>query len=218
MKGEIDHRGTRRDYMHSELHRRDLNPDPFRQFADWLAAATTDGNFDATGMALATTDAEGRPDVRIVLLKHFDERGLCWYTDQRSPKGQELAANPRAAVVFYWPENDRQVRVDGPVEKLSDTEAEAYFQQRPDGSRFASAASEQSQPIANRAALEQRVTDLQARYPTGDVPRNPAWGGYRLQPEHFEFWQGRPSRLHDRFRYSRSAGTGGVWAIQRLMP
>ena len=125
MKGEIDHRSTRRDFMHSELHRRDLNPDPFRQFADWLAAATTAGNFDATGMALATTDAEGRPDVRIVLLKHFDERGLCWYTDQRSPKGQELAANPRAAVVFYWPENDRQVRVDGPVEKLSDTEAEA---------------------------------------------------------------------------------------------
>ena len=218
MEGEIDHRATRRDFIHGELHRRDLNPDPFRQFADWLAAATEAGNFDATAMALATADAEGHPDVRFVLLKHFDERGLCWYTDQRSQKGQELAVNPQAAAVFYWPENDRQVRVNGPVERLSDTEAEAYFQQRPSSSRFAAAASEQSQPIADREALEQRVTDLQAHYPTGDVPRNPAWGGYRLLPERFEFWQGRRSRLHDRFLYQRSEDTGGVWVIQRLMP
>ncbi|MGC9216676.1 pyridoxamine 5'-phosphate oxidase [Acidithiobacillus sp.] len=218
MEGEIDHRSTRRDFVHSELHRKDLNPDPFHQFSDWLAAAIAAHNFDATAMALATSDAEGHPDVRIVLLKHFDESGLCWYTDQRSPMGQQLAANPQAAVVFYWPENDRQVRVDGTVEKLGDVEADAYFQQRPEGSRFAAAASEQSQPIASRAALEQRVAALRARYPAGDVPRNPAWGGYRLQPEHFEFWQGRRSRLHDRFRYSRLADTGGAWVIQRLMP
>lgn len=218
MEGEIDHRDTRRDFTHGSLCRRDLDPDPFGQFARWLADATKAGNFDATAMALATADAQGRPSVRFVLLKHIDKRGLCWYTDQRSQKGQDLATNPRAAVVFYWPENDRQVRVSGSVEGLDDAETEAYFQQRPLGSRFAAAASVQSQPIADRETLEQRVTELQARYPTGSVPRNPAWGGYRLRPELFEFWQGRRNRLHDRFLYSRAEGTQETWRIQRLMP
>lgn len=218
MEGEIDHRSTRRDFIHGELHRRDLDSNPFQQLATWLAAATSAGNFDATAMVLATADASGRPDARYVLLKHFDETGLCWYTDQRSQKGQELAANPYAALVFYWSENDRQVRVNGAVEALDDSAAESYFQQRPSRSRYSAAASIQSQVIASRADLEARVVALQQRYPDDNVPRNPAWGGYRLIPERFEFWQGRRDRLHDRFVYRRSENHPFGWTIERLMP
>ncbi|WP_414041054.1 pyridoxamine 5'-phosphate oxidase [Acidithiobacillus sp. M4-SHS-6] len=218
MEGEIDHRSTRRDFTHGELHRRDLDNNPFQQLANWLAAATSAGNFDATAMVLATADASGRPNARYVLLKHFDEAGLCWYTDQRSQKGQELAANPYAALVFYWPENDRQVRVNGAVEPLDDAAAESYFQQRPSPSRYSAAASIQSQVIASRAELKARVAELQQRYPEGNVPRNPAWGGYRLIPERFEFWQGRRNRLHDRFVYRRPEGNRREWIIERLMP
>ncbi|PKY11636.1 pyridoxamine 5'-phosphate oxidase [Acidithiobacillus marinus] len=218
MEGEIDHRSTRRDFTHGELHQRDLDSNPFQQLATWLAAATSAGNFDATAMVLATADASGRPDARYVLLKHFDEAGLCWYTDQRSQKGQELTANPYAALVFYWPENDRQVRVNGAVEPLDDAAAESYFQQRPSRSRYSAAASIQSQVIASRADLEARVLALQQRYPDDNVPRNPAWGGYRLIPERFEFWQGRRDRLHDRFVYRRPENHPSEWTIERLMP
>jgi pyridoxamine 5'-phosphate oxidase len=216
MDGEIDHRSTRRDFTSGELQRKQLSDDPFQQFATWLASATEAGNFDATAMVLATADASGQPDARYVLLKHFDARGFCWYTDQRSQKGRELAANPRAALVFYWPEIDRQVRISGSVEPLGEEDAEAYFQQRPSRSRYSATASEQSQPIPNRAALEERVAALHRLYPEDNVPRNPAWGGYRLIPDHFEFWQGRRDRLHDRFRYQRNSE--GVWMIERLMP
>lgn len=212
---EIDHRSSRRDYLHGTLSRADLAADPFLQLAQWLEAAEATGNFDPTAMSLATADAQGRPSVRIVLLKHFDQRGLCWYTDTRSQKGRELAENPRAALCFYWPENDRQVRVSGSVEPLGEDEAEAYFQQRPTASRFAAAASVQSRPIARRADLEARLTALHAQYPDGKVPRNPAWGGYRLLPDHFEFWQGRAGRLHDRFTYDKDLEN---WKIERLMP
>ncbi len=218
MEGEIDHRSTRRDFTHGVLQRRDLDSNPFQQFAEWLAAATAAGNFDATAMVLATADAAGRPDARYVLLKHFDEQGLCWYSDQRSQKGQELAANPHAALVFYWPENDRQVRVNGPVQVLDATAAENYFQQRPSRSRYSAAASIQSQVIASRADLEARVAELQQRYPENDVPRNSAWLGYRLMPERFEFWQGRRDRLHDRFVYRRPEDARQTWLIERLMP
>ncbi len=218
MEGEIDHRSTRRDFIHGELHRQELDSNPFQQLATWLAAAKEAGNFDATAMVLATADASGHPDARYVLLKHFDEQGLCWYSDQRSQKGQELAANPHAALVFYWPENDRQVRINGPVEPLDTAAAESYFQQRPSRSRYSAAASIQSQVIASRADLEARVAKLQQRYPQDNVPRNPAWGGYRLIPERFEFWQGRRDRLHDRFVYRRSDDPSQPWLIERLMP
>ncbi len=212
---EIDHRSTRRDFLFGSLRRADLAAEPFSQLALWLREAEAEGNFDPTSMVLATADAEGRPSARYVLLKHFDERGLCWYTDTRSRKGQELAQNPRAALAFYWPEMDRQVRIEGAVERLSEHDAENYFRQRPPGSRLAAAASHQSQPIGSREALEQRVAVLKAQYPDGGVPRNPDWGGYRLIPEHFEFWQGRESRMHDRFVYTR---VGEGWRIERLMP
>ena len=212
---EIDHRSTRREFLHGELHRADLLPEPHAMLARWLQDAETAGNFDVTAMALATANLTGQPSVRWVLLKHFDARGLCFYTDGRSRKGQELADNPQAALAFYWPENDRQVRVEGRVERLPEADNEAYFNQRPSGSRLAAAASHQSQPIAARAVLEERLDALRAQYPAGDVPRNPDWGGYRLLPEVYEFWQGRESRLHDRFVYTRAPDG---WVVQRLMP
>ncbi|MHB9020621.1 MAG: pyridoxamine 5'-phosphate oxidase [Halothiobacillus sp.] len=214
--GEFDHRSTRRDFVFGELHRQALSVDPVAQCENWLNAAQAAGNFDATAMCLATATREGRPSARYVLLKHLDARGLCFYTDTRSRKGQELAENPFAALTFYWPEIDRQVRVTGSIEPLPDADNEAYFNQRPIKSRMSAAASHQSQPIESRAALEARFADIETRYPHGDVPRNPAWGGYRLRPDEWEFWQGRRSRLHDRFVYTRDST--GTWQIQRLMP
>ncbi len=216
MDGEIDHRATRRDFRSGTLSSTDLSANPWEQMARWLQDAEAAGNFDPTAMALATADEQGQPSVRFVLLKHFDERGICWYTDSRSQKGQELAVNPKGAVVFYWPELDRQLRLAGAVELLPEQDAESYFHQRPLGSRLAAAASIQSQPIANRALLEARVQELAQGFPEGNVPRNAAWMGYRLVPTSFEFWQGRRNRLHDRFRYLRSSE--GSWSITRLMP
>ena len=215
MLNEIDHRSTRREFLHGELHRADLLPEPHAMLAHWLKDAEAAGNFDVTAMALATASLTGQPSVRWVLLKHFDARGLCFYTDGRSRKGREMADNPQAALAFYWPENDRQLRVEGRVECLSEVDNEAYFNQRPLGSRLAAAASHQSQPLESREVLEARIERLRQQYPAGDVPRNPDWGGYRLVPELYEFWQGRESRLHDRFVYART--TDG-WDIQRLMP
>ncbi|MBU2755660.1 pyridoxamine 5'-phosphate oxidase [Acidithiobacillus sp. CV18-2] len=215
MEGEIDHRATRRDFRAGTLARADLDADPWVQMQRWLEEAERAGNFDPTAMALATADGGGFPNVRYVLLKHFDARGVCWYTDSRSQKGQELAANGRAALAFYWPELDRQLRLQGEVSLLPESDAERYFRQRPVGSRLAAAASEQSREILDRAHLEARVAELAARYPDGDVPRNPAWRGYRLAPQRFEFWQGRSSRLHDRFVYTHNEEG---WRITRLMP
>ena len=212
---EIDHRSTRREFLHGELHRADLLPEPHMMLARWLKDAEAAGNFDVTAMALATASLIGQPSLRWVLLKHFDARGLCFYTDGRSRKGQELADNPQASLAFYWPENDRQVRVEGRVERLPEADNEAYFNQRPLGSRLAAAASHQSQPLASREDLEARIEALKQQFPQGDVPRNPDWGGYRLVPEVYEFWQGRESRLHDRFTYTRTADG---WDIVRLMP
>lgn len=214
--GEFDHRATRRDFTHGELHRQDLDPMPHVQLERWLRDAEAAGNFDATAMNLATATADGRPSSRFVLLKHLDARGLCFYTDRRSRKGQELAQNPFAALAFYWPELDRQVRVTGRIEPLTEAENEDYFRQRPAGSRRAAVASIQSQPIASRDALESRFAEVALRYPEdGAIPRNPAWGGYRLCPDAWEFWQGRRSRLHDRLVYLPQ---GDGWRIERLMP
>ncbi len=210
-----DQRSTRREYGASALRRADLDTDPLQQFERWLSAAIEAQIADPTAMALATAGAEGRPSVRIVLLKHFDADGFCWYTDYRSAKGLDLAANPLASCLFHWRELHRQVRLSGTVERLDAAAAQAYFDSRPLDSRLSAAASRQSAPVADRATLEQRVEALRRDHPDGNIPRPPEWGGYRLKPNAYEFWQGREGRLHDRFRF-RSGDHG--WVLERLQP
>jgi len=217
---------ARRDYTADTLSRVDLAAEPVAQFTHWLADARQKKILDATAMMLATADASGQPHARIVLLKQFDAAGFVWYTFQESDKARELAANPRASILFYWCALERQVRIEGPVDRLDPAMADEYFYSRPEGSRFSAAVSQQSAPVEDRAVLEQRVADLHARYPDGNVPRPPRWGGYRLRPERFEFWQGRADRLHDRFVYTRPEPTVPVdkkaaetpWNIQRIQP
>ena len=216
MNDEYDQRGARREYVAEPLRRSNLAADPLEQFARWLQAASESGARDATAMALATSGRDGAPSVRIVLLKHFDAGGFCWYSDDRSRNGAELAENSRASAAFYWRDFDRQVRISGRVEKLSAEASEQYFQSRPEESRFAAAASVQSAPVDGRETLERSVTELRRRYPGGTVPRPAQWGGYRLRPIEYEFWQGRAGRLHDRFLYVRTGD--GPWDARRLQP
>ena len=206
----------RKDYTRAGLDEADADPDPFAQFERWFAEAQAAGVLEPNAMTLATATPDGQPSARIVLMKGFDANGLVFYTNYESQKGAELAVNPRAALLFYWGELERQVRLVGPVSRVSREEAERYFRGRPPGSRIGSAASRQSRPIPDRAVLEREVARLDALHPDGDVPLPPFWGGYRLIPERFEFWQGRPSRLHDRLRYLRR--DDGSWAIARLLP
>lgn len=168
-------------------------------------------------MTLATADKSGQPHSRIILLKELDDTGFIWYTSQASDKGQQLAKNPQACLLFYWRELERQVRLEGYVEKLGPTQAEQYFQSRPQGSKFSAAASQQSTRIDNREVLEKRVKSLMHQYPDGNVPRPESWGGYRLNPHRFEFWQGRADRLHDRFIYTQSKDKS-TWTIDRVSP
>ncbi len=212
---EQDYRDLRREYDAEALRRTMLAASPMEQFGQWLAAAQEKHPDDATSMSLATVDSQGWPSARIVLLKHFDEQGLVWYTDTHSRKGQALAANPRAELLFYWKGLERQVRIQGRVEAVSAAEADQYFNSRPLGSRLSAAASQQSSVVQDRAVLEAAVAAMQERYPDGQVPRPARWGGYRLLPQRFEFWQGRTSRLHDRFEYVRQ---DDGWLIQRLAP
>ncbi len=205
----------RRDYTADTLARKDLDDSPLEQFRHWLADARAAKLVDATAMMLATVDADARPHSRVVLLKRADHEGFVWYTYQQSDKGRQLSARPHAALLFYWCALERQVRIEGRVEALDPSEADSYFHSRPVGSRFSAAASEQSAPVQDRAVLEQRVQELHAQYPDGDVPRPALWGGYRLIPERFEFWQGRGDRLHDRFEYR---GGDADWQITRLQP
>jgi len=212
----MDVADLRRDYTLSGLSEADLDPDPILQFRAWLDRALADDPLDPTAMVLATADREGRPSARVVLLKGVDERGFVFYTNYLSRKGREVEENPHAALVFFWPALDRQVRVEGTVERTTREESEAYFKSRPLGSRLGAWASPQSEVIAGREGLEERLRELEGRFASGEVPLPEFWGGYRLRPDRVELWQGRPSRLHDRFRYTRLAEGG--WRIERLSP
>ncbi len=226
----------RKDYTAGELDSAHLAADPLAQFQLWFAEAATSGSYfrrvgialfklwqavlgrppvDANAMTLATVDIGGRPSSRTVLLKGADHRGFIFFTNYESRKGNELAANPNAALTFYWPSLERQVCVTGTVTKLSATESESYFKSRPRGSQLAAWASKQSSPVENRAALEKFWQEAAARFP-GDIPLPPFWGGFVLSPARIEFWQGRSSRLHDRFLYTKQPD--GSWKIQRLNP
>ena len=207
----------RREYHRAALAEADVDPDPLRQFDRWLSEAVRAELPEPTAMTLATADAEGRPSARIVLLKGVDGAGFVFYTNYASRKGDELAARPRAALLFHWVELERQVRVEGTVGKVAAEESEAYFATRPLLSRLGAWASPQSRTISDRDWLEREFAAAQ-RHVAADgasVPRPAYWGGYRLVPEVLEFWQGRRSRLHDRLRYSED---GGNWRVTRLAP
>lgn len=205
------------NYSRASLDEADAAPNPFAQFDRWFKEALDARLPEPNTMTLATVGEGGRPSARIVLIKGVDERGFVFFTNYESRKGRDLAANPYAALLFYWIELERQVRIEGRIEKTSADESDRYFSSRPLGSRIGAWASEQSAVIDSRATLEAREKEISTRF-GDDPPRPPHWGGYRLVPDSIEFWQGRPSRLHDRLRYVRDAAAPNGWRIERLSP
>lgn len=205
----------RREYSRHALSETDVDLNPFVQFDHWFQEALRSRLPEPNAMALATATGEGKPSVRMVLLKGYDDRGFVFFTNYEGRKSSELLQNPNAALLFYWSELERQVRIEGSVEKTSRQESEEYFNTRPLESRLGAWASRQSEVIPGRSDLERKVSDLKERYANRDVPVPPFWGGFRLQPLAIEFWQGRENRLHDRIRYLLR---GGVWVIERLSP
>ena len=206
----------RRGYDRDTLDEAHAVDDPFAQFGRWIADALAADLLDANAMTLATVDEAGRPAARVVLLRGWDESGFVFFTNYESRKGAEIAAHPAGALVFFWASLERQVRVNGRVVKLSSAESDTYFARRPRGHRISAWASPQSAVIASRAALEARLDEEERRFADADVPRPPFWGGYRVVPDRFEFWQGRLDRAHDRLRYALAAA--GEWTRERLAP
>lgn len=206
----------RREYMAGELSKLTVSPNPLQQFTKWFEEALhcTESELEVNSLTLATATKDGLPSARIVLLKRFDETGFYLYTNYNSRKARELAENPNAALLFFWSHLQRQVRIEGQIEKVSREESEAYFKTRPHGSQIGAWASDQSAPIKNRAALEKRFAAFEEKF-GADVPLPPFWGGYRVIPNRFEFWQGRQNRLHDRVEYRLS---GEQWQVDRLAP
>src|SRR5690606_8221608 len=214
--GKKDIAGLRQEYKLGQLDEGELLADPLEQFRRWFNDALDCGVMEPNAMVLATASADGQPASRVVLLKDIDPYGLCFYTNYESRKGLELLHNPCAALLFFWPELQRQVRVEGIAERLPEEAADAYFQSRPKGSRLGALASHQSREIACRNVLDDQLAKLEEAYAgTEDVPRPAYWGGYRVRPQRFEFWQGRSNRLHDRLVYKKEVST---WIVIRLAP
>ncbi|RUO57912.1 pyridoxamine 5'-phosphate oxidase [Pseudidiomarina insulisalsae] len=207
----------RRDYERAQLRRSVLRADPFQQFGQWFESAKESGLLaDPTAFTLATVNALGQPHQRIVLLKDFDQQGFVFFTNYASQKGDDIAANDRVAMHFAWLQLEQQVRIEGRASKVTREVSEAYFHSRPRASQLGALASAQSSPIASRDELEQRYHELTSDYEGEQVPMPDSWGGYRIEPQFFEFWQGGKYRLHDRFTYTRQAN--GEWVIERLQP
>jgi pyridoxamine 5'-phosphate oxidase len=206
----------RKEYTRTGLKESDAASDPIVQFRRWFDEALTADLHEPNAMTLATATPDGHPSARVVLLKGFDGRGFVFYTSYEGRKGGELEANPHCALVFYWGELERQVRVEGRASRIPEEESDGYFGSRPRGSRLGAWASEQSRPVESRSTLEERLRDLEAEYEGREVPRPPFWGGYRVEPYSIEFWQGRENRLHDRLVYRHA--DSGEWRRERLQP
>jgi len=206
----------RKEYTQFGLNRNDLLSDPLQQFEKWFQQARDAELKEVNAMSIATVRADGMPQVRTVLLKIFDERGFVFFTNYNSAKSIEIQANPKASILFPWLDLERQVRISGSVEKISKVESFKYFTSRPRGSQLGAWISEQSQVISNRTVLKTLMNQIKEKFKEGEVPLPDAWGGYRIIPESYEFWQGRASRLHDRFKFTKDEG--GAWTINRLAP
>jgi pyridoxamine 5'-phosphate oxidase len=211
----VDVSALRKQYTLAGLREADMDPDPIAQFHNWFENAIDADLHEPNAMILATATPQGRPSARTVLLKGYDEHGFVFYTNYEGRKADELEANPACALLFYWGELERQVRIEGRAGRLSGSESDIYFASRPRGSRIGAWASEQSRTVASREILEDRVRSLESEYEEREIPRPPFWGGYRVEPDAIEFWQGRENRLHDRLVYRRN---GGAWKMERLQP